>query len=197
MHPLTSVALFYTITIDFVIMGQGESMKIYTKRGDAGLTDLVGARVKKNDPRVEAYGLIDEAIASIGIITAITSNVTIADELVQSQRMLFAICSELATTKGTVYTDDAMVTTIESWIDAHQAQLPELRHFILPGGTLEAAQAHLARTIVRNSERMVVTIMEEFEISPLIPQILNRMSDYLFVVGRMFNQLKGIDDVKK
>jgi len=197
MHPLTSVALFYTITIDFVIMGQGESMKIYTKRGDAGLTDLVGARVKKNDPRVEAYGLIDEAIASIGIITAITSNVTIADELVQSQRMLFAICSELATTKGTVYTDTAMVTTIESWIDAHQAQLPELRHFILPGGTLEAAQAHLARTIVRNSERMVVTIMEEFEISPLIPQILNRMSDYLFVVGRMFNQLKGIDDVKK
>jgi cob(I)alamin adenosyltransferase len=197
MHPLTSVALFYTITFDFVIMWQGESMKIYTKRGDEGLTDLVGARVKKNDPRVEAYGLIDEAIASIGIITAITSNVTIADELVQSQRMLFAICSELATTKGTVYTDTAMVTTIESWIDAHQAQLPELRHFILPGGTLEAAQAHLARTIVRNSERMVVTIMEDFEISPLIPQILNRMSDYLFVVGRMFNQLKGIDDVKK
>jgi cob(I)alamin adenosyltransferase len=197
MHPFTSVALFYTITFDFVIMWQGESMKIYTKRGDEGLTDLVGARVKKNDPRVEAYGLIDEAIASIGIITAITSNVTIADELVQSQRMLFAICSELATTKGTVYTDTAMVTTIESWIDAHQAQLPELRHFILPGGTLEAAQAHLARTIVRNSERMVVTIMEDFEISPLIPQILNRMSDYLFVVGRMFNQLKGIDDVKK
>jgi cob(I)alamin adenosyltransferase len=197
MHPFTSVALFYTITFDFVIMWQGESMKIYTKRGDEGLTDLVGARVKKNDPRVEAYGLIDEAIASIGIITAITSNVTIADELVQSQRMLFAICSELATTKGTVYTDTAMVTTIESWIDAHQAQLPELRHFILPGGTLEAAQAHLARTIVRNSERMVVTIMKDFEISPLIPQILNRMSDYLFVVGRMFNQLKGIDDVKK
>jgi len=197
MHPFTSVALFYTITFDFVIMWQGESMKIYTKRGDEGLTDLVGARVKKNDPRVEAYGLIDEAIASIGIITAITSNVTIADELVQSQRMLFAICSELATTKGTVYTDTSMVTTIESWIDAHQAQLPELRHFILPGGTLEAAQAHLARTIVRNSERMVVTIMEDFEISPLIPQILNRMSDYLFVVGRMFNQLKGIDDVKK
>jgi cob(I)alamin adenosyltransferase len=197
MHTLTSVALFYTITIDFVIMGQGESMKIYTKRGDEGLTDLVGARVKKNDPRVEAYGLIDEAIASIGIITAITSNVTIADELVQSQRMLFAICSELATTKGTIYTDSGMVTTIELWIDAHQAQLPELRHFILPGGTLEAAQAHLARTIVRNSERMVVTIMEEFAISPLIPQILNRMSDYLFVVGRMFNHLKGIDDVKK
>ena len=172
-------------------------MKIYTKRGDEGLTDLVGARVKKNDPRVEAYGLIDEAIASIGIITAITSNVTIADELVQSQRMLFAICSELATTKGTIYTDASMLDSIESWIDTHQAQLPELRHFILPGGTLEAAQAHLARTIVRNSERMVVTIMEEFNISPLIPQILNRMSDYLFVVGRMFNHLKGIEDVKK
>ena len=90
-----------------------------------------------------------------------------------------------------------MVDSIESWIDTHQAQLPELRHFILPGGTLEAAQAHLARTIVRNSERMVVTIMEEFNISPLIPQILNRMSDYLFVVGRMFNHLKGIEDVKK
>jgi cob(I)alamin adenosyltransferase len=197
MHLITSVALFYTINIDFVIMGQGESMKIYTKRGDEGLTDLVGARVKKNDPRVEAYGLIDEAIASIGIITAITSNVTIADELVQSQRMLFAICSELATTKGTIYTDASMLDSIESWIDTHQAQLPELRHFILPGGTLEAAQAHLARTIVRNSERMVVTIMEEFNISPLIPQILNRMSDYLFVVGRMFNHLKGIEDVKK
>jgi cob(I)alamin adenosyltransferase len=197
MHLITSVALFYTINIDFVIMGQGESMKIYTKRGDEGLTDLVGARVKKNDLRVEAYGLIDEAIASIGIITAITSNETIADELVQSQRMLFAICSELATTKGTIYTDSSMVDSIESWIDTHQAQLPELRHFILPGGTLEAAQAHLARTIVRNSERMVVTIMEEFEISPLIPQILNRMSDYLFVVGRMFNNLKGIEDVKK
>jgi cob(I)alamin adenosyltransferase len=197
MHTPTSVALFYTIKNDFVIMGPGELMKIYTKRGDEGLTDLVGARVKKNDPRVEAYGLIDEAIASIGIISSIINNETISEELIQAQRMLFAICSELATTKGTIYTDTAMVDSIEAWIDAHDAQLPELRHFILPGGTLEAAQAHLARTIVRNSERMVVTIMDDYEISPLIPKILNRMSDYLFVVGRMFNHLKGIEDVKK
>lgn len=178
-------------------MGQGEHMKIYTKRGDTGLTDLVGARVKKNDPRVEAYGLIDEAIAAIGIITSLINNETINEELVQAQRMLFAICSELATTKGTIYTDPIMVESMEAWIDAHQAILPELRHFILPGGTQEAAQAHLARTIVRNAERMVVTIMDDYEISPLISQILNRMSDYLFVVGRVFNHLKGIEDVKK
>lgn len=175
----------------------GERMKIYTKRGDEGLTDLVGARVKKNDPRVEAYGLIDEAIASIGIVSSLIDNDSIVEELIQSQRMLFAICSELATTKGTIYTEASMVDSIETWIDAHEAQLPELRHFILPGGTLEASQAHLARTIVRNSERMVVTIMGSYEISPLIPRILNRMSDYLFVVGRRLNQLKGIEDVKK
>ncbi len=172
-------------------------MKIYTKRGDEGLTDLVGARVKKNDPRVEAYGIIDEAIASVGIISALINDESIIDELTQSQRMLFAICSELATTKGTVYTDPIMVETIETWIDNHEVHLPELRHFILPGGTLEASQSHLARTIVRNAERMVVTIQEAYNLNPVIPQILNRMSDYLFVLGRRLNNLKGIADVKK
>lgn len=172
-------------------------MKIYTKRGDEGLTDLVGARVKKNDPRVEAYGLIDEAIASVGIISALINDESIIDELTQAQRMLFAICSELATTKGTVYTDPIMVESIEEWIDGHEVHLPELRHFILPGGTLEASHSHLARTIVRNAERMVVTIQEDYDLNPVIPQILNRMSDYLFVLGRRLNHLKGIADVKK
>jgi cob(I)alamin adenosyltransferase len=175
-------------------------MKIYTKTGDDGTTGLVGGiRVAKSDPRIECYGTVDELSAAIGL-AAINAAAPLLDQLRETQSDLFVIGSHLATPDDSPHRnslpplDDAMVTRLENQIDATTTQLPPLRNFILPGGTELAARLHLARTVCRRAERLVVALPSTAAIALTI-RYLNRLSDWLFVEARRANHLAQIPDV--
>ena len=174
-------------------------MKIYTKTGDAGETGLFGGgRVPKDDPRVCAYGDVDEANAAIGFAASLEPAGFEADALQSIQRDLFAIGAELATRekaklKASLAAD--RVSTLEQLIDEHEASLPPLKNFILPGGTPKAAAFHLARTTCRRAERSVVALARDEQINPVIIHYLNRLSDLLFMLARGVNQQAGRGDI--
>lgn len=166
-------------------------MKIYTKRGDKGQTDLIGGeRVSKNHPRVEAYGAIDELMAHIGVIMAYPETYQHREELTQIQNRLMECASMLATSpkaepgkKKIPQITPQHVETLEKQIDQIDAQLPPLRSFILPGGhSLAVAQTHVARTVCRRAERRILEIENYEEIAM---KYINRLSDYLFSLGRI------------
>ena len=170
-------------------------MKIYTRTGDAGSTALFGgARVLKNDPRVAAYGDVDELNACLGLARAqrdLPADVTQLLEAVQKD--LFAIGSRLAdpsernVTRGDkVVVSEADIQRLEGWIDKHESGLPPLRRFILPGGGPAGAHLHLARTICRRAERAVVSLGVDHVDARLLAYI-NRLSDLLFVLARFVN----------
>ncbi len=171
--------------------------KIYTKTGDTGETGLFGGgRVPKDDPRVEAYGALDEANSALGLLAA-ELEPDLGDAVRSVQRVLFDIGAELASpTPGRVAAvpPDA-VTTLEGRIDQWETQLAPLRQFILPGGSPPAAVCHLARSLVRRAERRTVTLARGAPINPEILKYLNRLSDWLFVLARVLNQRRGIVDV--
>jgi cob(I)alamin adenosyltransferase len=181
-------------------------VKIYTKTGDAGETGLFGGgRVPKDDPRVQAYGEVDEANATIGFAAALEPQ-TFESQLLQTiQRDLFTIGAELATPdpaklgKALARSGAAIgaseVGALEDVIDNHQAQLTPLKNFILPGGIPKAAAFHLARTVCRRAERAVVTLSRAEKINPSIIHYLNRLSDLLFVLARAVNAQAGRPDV--
>ena len=176
-------------------------MKIYTKTGDDGTTGLVGgARVSKADPSIECYGTVDELNAAIGL-AAVNASPALLEALRQVQADLFVIGSHLATPPDNPHRaslpklDEAMVQKMEKAIDATTARLPALAHFILPGGTELAARLHLARTICRRAERLLVPMLNDSESFPLVVRYLNRLSDWLFVEARAANQAAGISDV--
>lgn len=179
-------------------------MKIYTKTGDAGETGLFGGgRVPKDEPRVEAYGQVDELNAAIGLARALDPR-DFADALLQGvQRDLFAIGGQLATpdpdkVRGALAKAalaEARVTELERAIDATEAQLRPLTGFILPAGAPKAAALHLARTICRRAERSVVTLAREEAVPALVLVYLNRLSDLLFVLARRANAAAGQADV--
>jgi cob(I)alamin adenosyltransferase len=174
-------------------------VKIYTKTGDAGETGLFGGgRVPKDDPRVRAYGDVDELNATVGFAAALDPAGFEAAALEAVQRDLFTIGAELATPnpaklRAAVTTDQ--VSALEHVIDKHEAGLPPLKNFILPGGTPKAAALHLARTTCRRAERSVVTLSRDQQINPVIIHYLNRLSDLLFVLARAVNSQAGRSDI--
>lgn len=174
-------------------------MKIYTKTGDAGETGLFGGgRVSKDDPRVQAYGHVDELNATLGFAAALEPAGFEADVLQSVQRDLFAIGAELATPTEAKVREKVgadRVIAIEQVIDKHEATLAPLKNFILPGGTPKAAALHVARTTCRRAERSVVTLSRDQRINPVIIQYLNRLSDLLFVLARAVNKRAGRSDI--
>ena len=179
-------------------------VKIYTKTGDAGSTGLFGGgRVPKDDPRVEAYGDVDELNAVIGMARAVEPMPRIDEVLVPVQRDLFAIGALLATPdrekmaqhleKARI--DDARIRDLERAIDDADSELEPLRSFILPGGSPKAAALHVARTVCRRAERHVVRLQHDVELPPLAVIYLNRLSDLLFTLARLANRRGGTGEV--
>jgi cob(I)alamin adenosyltransferase len=179
-------------------------MKIYTRTGDAGSTALYGGtRVLKDDPRVAAYGEVDELNACLGTARAEAEMPgEIAAMLEHIQKDLFAIGARLAdpaekiaerVTKAAV--TDADVLRLEGWIDRFEAELPPLRRFILPGGSSAGAQLHLARTVCRRAERSVVSLGAANVEAPLLAYV-NRLSDLLFVLARAVNHGSGQPEIE-
>ena len=174
-------------------------MKIYTKTGDAGESGLLGGgRVPKDDPRVQAYGHVDELNATLGFAASLDPAGFEADFVQSIQRDLFAIGAELATPNTAKVREPVgaeRVSAIEQVIDKHEASLAPLKNFILPGGTPKAAALHVARTTCRRAERAVVTLARDEQINPTIIHYLNRLSDLLFVLARAVNKLAGRADI--
>ena len=173
-------------------------MKLYTKTGDGGETGLLGGRrVSKDDPRVAAYGEVDELNAVLGLTLAfIQEDEELRACLLDIQRHLFVVGSHLADPSARVEAkrgdkasfSEHNVTQLEQWIDQFEALLPPLRHFILPGGSKGGATLHHARTVCRRAERRIVALSQEVKIAPLIVIYINRLSDFLFVAARLENQ---------
>lgn len=171
-------------------------MKIYTRTGDAGETSLFGgARVSKDDPRIEAYGTLDELNAFIGVARAAWSDSPIDAELAAAQSDLFEAGAQLAAPGSTRFTgvDTSRITALEQAIDRMESELAPLTSFILPGGSQAASHLHVARTVCRRAERLVVSLSDK-SLSTTITY-LNRLSDYLFVAARYANRKHGLDDV--
>ena len=169
--------------------------KIYTRTGDDGTTGLGdGTRVAKDSARVAAYGTVDEANSAIGVLLAAALPETIRDQLVSIQHQLFDLGGELCI-PGHAAIDDADVERLEQWLDAHNADLPPLKDFILPGGGEAAARCHLARTIVRRAERETVTLARHDAVRPQAIRYLNRLSDLLFVLARVLARAEGQGEV--
>jgi cob(I)alamin adenosyltransferase len=171
-------------------------VKIYTRTGDAGETSLFGgARVPKNDPRIDAYGTVDELNAFIGLARAAWNGSPIDGELAAIQSDLFDAGAQLASPGSTQFrgADPMRVASLERAIDDMERELPALKSFILPGGTIAAAHLHVARTICRRAERLVIALGDEQTKDTLV--YLNRLSDYLFVAARFANRKSGVDDV--
>ena len=173
-------------------------MKIYTKSGDLGETSLFGGgRVMKSHPRVNAYGTLDEANSMIGLaIASLTGDADrFREPLTRIQGELFQLGSELATPNGAKNScaslTEADIGRIESEIDTMEAGLAPLRNFILPGGGQAGSALHLARTIIRRSERECVDLSHSEPIRPEVVRYLNRLSDCLFVMARAVNQAAG------
>jgi cob(I)alamin adenosyltransferase len=175
-------------------------MKIYTKTGDDGETGLFGGpRVRKNSPRIEAYGTVDELNAVVGMVRTHGLPADLDELLARIQNELFDLGAQLATPDpakfGIAGATEAHIAGLERAIDAFETELEPLRQFILPGGTPAAAGMHLARTVCRRAERCVVTLTETETISPTAVIYLNRLSDLLFVLARAANRRAGVGDV--
>lgn len=184
--------------------------RIYTRSGDAGETGLFGgARVRKDDLRVEAYGATDELNAALGLAIALNAEPEIDALLLAFQHDLFTLGGDLAApeesgaTQGRITIDrmsERRVLELEAVIDRCTAELPPLTRFILPGGHPLAAHLHLARTICRRAERHCVTLAYHVgatngSINPEIIRYLNRLSDLLFTLARLANQRLGAPDI--
>lgn len=175
-------------------------MKIYTKRGDTGETSLIGGdRVPKHHIRIETYGTVDELNSYLGILRSFVKDSNNSKVLSEVQDRLFTIGSLLASAPGSkmIVPDlhEADCTALEAAIDFMNEELPELRAFVLPAGSAEIAHCHVARCICRRAERLTVHLNEMQEIEPLIIQYLNRLSDYLFVLGRYTGLKQGVEEV--
>lgn len=180
-------------------------MKIYTRRGDAGQTDLFGGdRVGKDALRVSAYGDVDELNATIGVATAAGADPDITASLQKIQSALFDLGASLATPDaahrkkaGVDGVSDEDIDALEALIDRLERGLEDLTGFILPGGSASAAEFHVARTVCRRAERAVVELAqrEDESVEETSLRYLNRLSDLLFVIARHENARQGISDV--
>lgn len=178
-------------------------MKIYTKTGDDGTTAFFGGdRVMKTHPRIAAYGTVDETNAAVGMARTLLSGQPGFDRLdlllQQVQNDLFVAGGDLASPGNPTYPvpriEAAHVEELEGAIDAFDADLPPLKHFILPGGTPQAAALHVARTVCRRAERLTVDALGETTHESLVTRYLNRLSDLLFVLARWANHVADVPD---
>jgi cob(I)alamin adenosyltransferase len=172
---------------------------ITTRGGDGGETSLGdGSRVRKDALRVEAYGTVDEANAGIGLLRLHLAGDAEADAMMaRVQNDLFDLGADLCvpgTGEDRLRVTDAQCLRLEAEVAAMNAAIPPLRSFVLPGGSPGAAHAHLARTVVRRAERLVVALAGEEPVNPAVVRYLNRLSDHLFVLSRRLNG-NGASDV--
>lgn len=178
-------------------------MKIYTKTGDKGETSLFGGkRVWKDDPRICAYGTVDELNALLGVAITELTNEELKDVARGIQNDLFTVGSDLASphesnNKNFVIprVDQIFINRLEELIDKFDSQLPELKNFILPGGLKGSAVLHHARTVCRRAEREVVSLSKIVEINFHVEVYLNRLSDLLFVLARFENSSNNSADI--
>lgn len=186
-------------------------MKIYTKTGDKGETGLIGGkRISKGDPRIVAYGSVDELNSNIGIAI---SSMTVKDRhlfldliniMTRIQSELFIVGSDLADPRypegnqnqyQTPRTEENMASALEDAIDKFETELEPITFFILPGGSIEASLLHISRTIARRAESAATLLSKDQIINPIVVVYLNRLSDFLFVAARLINKRLGIKDV--
>lgn len=177
-------------------------LKIYTKSGDRGQTSLVdGKRLSKSALRIDTYGTVDELNSHIGLLLSLSHQGEISAQklLKRIQNQLFNLGSLLAcedeafsTHLHPVNTD--IISEIEAAIDQMTEELPPLTQFILPGGTPSASSAHVCRTVTRRAERLLVGLGETAKVDPSHLELLNRLSDYFFVLARYLNFKSGIQD---
>ncbi len=179
--------------------------KIYTKTGDQGNTALVGGRrVSKNDPRIEAYGTIDELNSTIGLAIAALPKSGFQDRILTLQKIqneLFNIGSRLACEDASLLPKMPAITidhvhALEKLMDDWESKMPALATFILPGGSNASSALHLARAVCRRAERRTLALHESTPIEPLIIVYLNRLSDFLFTIARKINHDLSIDDLQ-
>lgn len=180
-----------------------EIMKIYTKRGDQGETDLLGGeRVSKDHARVWAYGEIDELNAWLGVAIAHIDQSDFIEILRNVQRSLFVLGAYLATPSaerrakmGIAEPSADEVARLEAQIDCFEMELPPMHNFVLSGGHVSAGMLHYARTLCRRAERRVIALAHDESLAPALVQYLNRLSDLLFVMARLANQRVGVQDI--
>lgn len=175
--------------------------KIYTKTGDEGQTSLFGGkRLMKNHTRIEAYGTVDELNSYVGLLRDALASERERKVLKQVQDLLFTIGSNLAVDPEKDFNMPGLlpddIRLLEEEIDWMNEQLPELKHFILPGGHTTVSFCHLARCVCRRAERRVVAVEPADSVAPIIIQFLNRLSDYLFVLARKIGQDQGVEEVR-
>jgi len=179
-------------------------MRIYTRTGDGGETHLFGGeRVPKADPRVEAYGTVDELNSVLGLVRAnLPADPELHRVLTAVQKALFAVGAELATARPedprlashVPRVGAADVEALERFIDRMEADLEPLRTFVLPGGTEAGALLHVARAVCRRAERRVVALARQAAVNPEVLRYLNRLSDLLFVAARWVNHQAGVPE---
>tara|TARA_Y100001935_G_scaffold223408_1_gene198778 strand:- start:12206 stop:12751 length:546 start_codon:yes stop_codon:yes gene_type:complete len=160
--------------------------KIYTRSGDDGTTSLAnGNRIRKDSARINALGDIDELNSILGLLrTHTVDDDEIDTALYVIQNRLFNIGGELAIPDQKT-TEEKWVTTLETWLDKYNEDLPKLEEFILPGGNIPAANCHIARSVCRRTERSMLELSESEFVNPLTLKYLNRLSDFLFVIARI------------
>lgn len=182
-------------------------MKLYTRSGDDGKTGLFsGDRVGKDHPRIEAYGTVDELNACLGLVIAsVVGNsdfdADLRSDLLELQSRCFDLGADLATPEGAKNSDkvgrfgDDDVVRLESLIDKYSDAAPEIRLFVMPGGTETSARLHLARTTCRRAERFMVHLGHGEPVTPQAIRWINRLSDLLFAMSRAANHAVGVEDV--
>jgi cob(I)alamin adenosyltransferase len=172
--------------------------RIYTRGGDAGETSLGdGSRVSKLDARIAAYGTTDELNSVLGLVLAGECPPPLREPLGRVQNELFDVGADLCVpfaAEGRLRVEQAMVDRLEALCDAFNDDLPELKSFVLPGGTAAAAGLHVARTVCRRAERETLVAAGEYDVNPLVAVYLNRLSDLLFILARAANALAGADE---
>lgn len=183
-------------------------IKVYTRRGDSGKTDLVGGvRISKADLRLEAYGTVDELSAHLGLLAAMMADAedgtmtALREEIIHIQDNLFNVCTHLATDQSqtplypSAHLPENATEELEKAIDTMKGQLPEAQGFVLPGGTVIAAQAHVCRTVCRRAERHITALAETTTVGSEITQYVNRLSDYLFILAKIINFNMGHSEI--
>ncbi|MDE6267198.1 MAG: cob(I)yrinic acid a,c-diamide adenosyltransferase [Muribaculaceae bacterium] len=180
-----------------------EKSPLYTRTGDAGTTALVGGkRVSKTDPRLEAYGTVDELNSHLGVLAA--SPVIRHDDrdtIIFIQNKLFNIGAYLATDNPDNAPTECVglghqaISRIETEIDRLDNTVPPLNQFVLPGGSPFSAQANVARTVCRRCERRIIALQETTHVDSALTRFINRLSDYLFVLGRYYNNLTETPEI--
>ncbi len=175
--------------------------KIYTRKGDAGETSLLGgSRVDKNHPRIEAYGTLDELNSFIGFLRDSINDEHLRAVLLQIMEQVFTAESRLAADNNETRNllpllTDKNILLLEDEIDKMNVTLPSLANFILPGGHISVSAAHIARTVCRRAEREVIKLRESYHVEEIIIRYLNRLSDYFFVLARKLAHDSNIPEI--